>query len=318
MSSRAIARNSVMRQLAAMACESFEVGVLRPNGRMLLREWTAEQIDTAVGRLRRENARGAHIYIRPYGAHALSLVDDLSVDSVKRMKQSGFEPALVVETSPANFQAWLKHGRVLDCPLSTQTAKELARRFGGDPSSADWRHFGRLAGFTNQKPGRRLPTGLPPFVQLRESTGGVYTAAPEFLEELIAIAERSRLQTAASAHPPTHPHEELHRPVSDFHHDPRYAGDLHRADMAWAIYAASHGVPEQQIRDEILSMPATSPKKAGRAGSSATPKGQPAKPSPPPGRRADLALARLRYGRRCQKNRLPTEECLPFPLRRAQ
>src|SRR5262249_44393138 len=131
MRSSPITRNAVMRHLAAMACQSFEVGVLRPNGRMLLREWTAEQIDRAVGWLRRENARGAHIYIRPYGAHALSLVDDLSVDSLKRMKESGFEPALVVETSPANFQTWLKHGRVLDCPLSTHAAKELARRFGG-------------------------------------------------------------------------------------------------------------------------------------------------------------------------------------------
>jgi len=241
-----------MRQLAAMACQSFEVGVLRPNGRMLLREWTAEQIDIAVGWLRRENAYGAHIYIRPYGAHALGLVDDLSADSLKRMKESGFEPALVVETSPGNFQAWLNHGRVLDCPLSTQAAKELARRFGGDPSSADWRHFGRLAGFTNQKLVRRLPTGLPPFVQLRESRGGVYTAAPGFLVEVIALAERTRIQTAASSHARPHLHEELHRPVSDFHHDPRYAGDLHRADMAWAIYAACRGIPEQQIRDEIL------------------------------------------------------------------
>jgi hypothetical protein len=42
------------------------------------------------------------------------------------------------------------------------------------------------------------------------------------------------------------------RPLSEFHGDPRYAGDLHRADMAWALYAASRGFPEQQIRAEIL------------------------------------------------------------------
>jgi len=253
MNSSVIARNSVMRQLAAMACESFDIGVLRPDGRMLLREgWAAEQICNALSWFRRENAYGAHIYIRPAGAHALSLVDDLSADSLKRMKEAGFEPALVVETSPGNSQAWLNHGRVLTCALSTLAAKDLARRFGGDLSSADWRHFGRLAGFTNQKPGRRLPTGLPPFVQLRQSRGGVYTVAPEFIEQVIALAERSRLRTAASAEPQTHSHEELHRVVSDFHRDPRYAGDLHRADMAWAIYAASRGVPEHQIRDEIL------------------------------------------------------------------
>lgn len=78
------------------------------------------------------------------------------------MKQSGFEPALVVETSPRNFQAWLNHGRIIsDRFLSTRLAKELACRFAGDLSSADWRHFGRLAGFTNQKQERRLESESP-------------------------------------------------------------------------------------------------------------------------------------------------------------
>jgi hypothetical protein len=81
-----------MRQLAAMACQSFDIGVLRPDGRMLLREgWAAEQIGNALSWLRLENAYGAHIYIRPSGAHALSLIDDLSADSLRRMKKAGFE-----------------------------------------------------------------------------------------------------------------------------------------------------------------------------------------------------------------------------------
>ena len=91
-------------------------------------------------------------------------------------------PAVVVETSPGNFQVWVNHGRVpSDHTFSTQAAKELARRFGGDSSSADWRHFGRLAGFTNQKPKRRLRNGLQPFVRLHECEGRLYGAAREFL-----------------------------------------------------------------------------------------------------------------------------------------
>src|SRR6266851_9997742 len=42
------------------------------------------------------------------------------------------------------------------------------------------------------------------------------------------------------------------RPIADFYNDPRYGGDLHRADMAWAIYAASRGLSQEQIRAEIL------------------------------------------------------------------
>jgi hypothetical protein len=87
------------------------------------------------------------------------------------MKADGFEPAVVVETSPNNFQAWLNHGLVLDATMSTRAAKHLAERFGGDPSSADWRHFGRLAGFTNPKPERKLSSGMRPFARLRSAKG---------------------------------------------------------------------------------------------------------------------------------------------------
>src|SRR5277367_4346197 len=98
-----ITRSQVRRQLAAMACDYFDNSILRPDGRMLLRGvWTVRQIEEAVQRLRRENARGAHIFVRPFGAHALSLIDDLSVDAIARMTDARFQPALVVETSPRN------------------------------------------------------------------------------------------------------------------------------------------------------------------------------------------------------------------------
>src|SRR6266851_4102307 len=142
--SSVISHSQVRRQLAAMASDCFDVGILRPDGRMLLREaWTIRQTDQAIQRLRRENARGAHIFVRSHGTHALSLVDDLGVDAIARMTDAGFQPALVVETSPQNFQVWLNHGRTLDRSMSSCASKELAKRFGGDPSSADRRHFGR-------------------------------------------------------------------------------------------------------------------------------------------------------------------------------
>jgi hypothetical protein len=85
--------------------------------------------------LRRENLNRGHIYVRPAGAHGLSLVDDLKADALARMKAEGFEPAAVVETSPGNFQAWLKHGETLDEAVTTRAAKLLAERYGGDLGS---------------------------------------------------------------------------------------------------------------------------------------------------------------------------------------
>jgi hypothetical protein len=242
----------VLAQLRAMACEAFDLGVLRQSGRMLLRERrTQQQTVAAVPWLKHENAGGAHIFVRPHGEHALSLLDDLTAETVAAMEASCFEPAVVIETSPHNFQVWLNHGRVLDRELSTRIAKELAARFGGDPSSADWRHFGRLAGFTNQKPHRRLDNGLAPFVRLKSSAGRIYRSAGEFVKMVAESASRSSEETWHRPQRPTSLKSDL-RPLAEFHADPRYGGDLHRADMAWALHAASRGLSEEEIEAEIL------------------------------------------------------------------
>lgn len=240
-----------MDQLEAMGSKRFDIGVKRSKGTMQLREeWGEKQVLKAILWLRRENLYGAHIYIRPTGVHGLSLVDDLTADDVKRMKANGFEPAVVVETSTGNFQAWLKHGQVLDEATATYAAKELARRFGGDPSSADWRHFGRLAGFTNPKPSRRLQSGMQPFARLHEATGKVYTQALDFVRTLRAEMERKtgEFQTAEGEGAK----ERGLRRLMEFHGDAHYGGDLHRADMAWAKHAAGHGLTVEEIRDTIL------------------------------------------------------------------
>jgi hypothetical protein len=138
-------------QLRAMGCDRFDLGIRRDAGEMILREGQgAIEIEEAIKWLRHENGKGARISIS--GPHSLSLIDDLTADAIEGMRKDGFEPAVVVETSPNNFQTWLNHGQVLEATMSTRVAKHLAERFGGDPSSADWRHFGRLAGFTNPKP----------------------------------------------------------------------------------------------------------------------------------------------------------------------
>jgi hypothetical protein len=248
-----ITRGMASRQLTAMNCENFDIGVLRWSRRMLLREgWTSQQIEAAIRWLRHENARGAQIFVRAHGAHNLTLIDDVNVTTIAQMKKSGFEPAAILETSPANFQVWLNHGRVLDRDLSTLAAKELAGRFGGDRSSADWRHFGRLAGFTNQKESRRLPSGLAPFVRLHEARARIYSAAPLFLRQVEALDREARAERAKRFPFANNYCDRSIRSLDEFHRDPKYGGDLHRADMAWADYAASRGMAAEEIEREIL------------------------------------------------------------------
>jgi len=253
---------AVERQIRAMACQTFEVGLFKPDVEgnspvMVPRVWDAETLRRSVGWLRRENRDGRNIFCRPKGEHNLSLVDDLSREAIAEMKRAGFAPALVVETSPKNFQAWLNHGRSLTPALSTAVAKALASEFGGDIGAADWRHFGRLAGFTNRKEKYRDPgTGLYPFVHLIESPGCSYGRADAFVESVGAELNRKReireAQTGNYARGGS-AHTTSLKTIEEFRVDSRYAGDGTRIDIAYAIYAIAHGVPVDHVGAAIRS-----------------------------------------------------------------
>src|SRR6201981_696277 len=167
---------AVQLQAARMHSEVFEIGLFDPNShrQMLPRVWDRNTLLRSISWLRVKNERGRNIYIRPSGEHRLTLIDDIGWRAVVRLKEEGFEPAVIVETSPSNFQVWLNHGVALSKDLSTIAARLLARRFLGDPASADWRHYGRLAGFTNRKEKYRRENGLYPFVLLRGGCGRIY------------------------------------------------------------------------------------------------------------------------------------------------
>src|SRR5262245_26307469 len=191
---------AVRKQVLAMNTDFFEIGLYKPapddhrpaEPEMLPRSWTADTLMKSVSWLKFQNQQGRNVYIRPKGEHALTLVDDLNVDALQRMRDTGFTPALIVETSPGNFQAWLNHGRRLPKEFSSAAARELAACFGGDRGSADWRHYGRLAGFTNRKPKHQLSDGRFPFVRLTHADGQVYPAVREFLSLVAAEVDARR------------------------------------------------------------------------------------------------------------------------------
>ncbi len=151
---------------------------------------------------------------------------------------------------------WLKHAETLDEAASTRAAKLLAERYGGDPGSADWRHFGRLAGFTNPKPSRRLASGLQPFARLLEASGQIYHLAPVFVAEVRAVLAGEVMSETGSSDAERvgqgAPEMTPLRLLAEFHNDPRYGGDLHRADPAWARHAAAMGLSASEIRAAIM------------------------------------------------------------------
>ena len=258
---------AVATQLAAMPHERYEVGVSvqvpdkeKPGEMvetMLIRRWSEREIEGALGFLKAKNMRGSHIYIRPCGPHPYTFVDDLNLAAIARMRADGFPPALVVESSPGNYQAWIAHGQMLPPDVSTGVAKKLAERYGGDPSSADWRHFGRLVGFTNRKDKYQREDGRFPFVRVTEATGELAPASAELVQSVRAAlqqekAEQEARRRAYAAHAPARSNPTL-KTVDDFRASSAYGGDGHRADLAYATYALSRGVHPDEVRQALAA-----------------------------------------------------------------
>lgn len=250
---------AVEQQVAAMGCEVYEIGLFKPHlpgaeskePEMLPRTWDRATLLKSVPWLRYQNAQGRNIYIRPKGEHHLSMVDDLTADAVMRMKAEGFAPSLVVETSPGNFQAWVNHGEILNQRLSTLAARTIAENFGGDRGAADWRHFGRLAGFTNRKQKYQGMNGDFPFVKIvGNHQAAAYTNAQEFLA---AIRKLSAKREAEVARPPMVISDRRLLSIDDFRANPTYAGDGNRIDLAYAVYALSHGLSSDSVTQAIRS-----------------------------------------------------------------
>jgi hypothetical protein len=246
---------TVGEQSLAMSTEAFEVGLFDPNasqGVMLSRVWTSATLLRSVSWLSLKNAQGRNIYIRPAGEHRLTLIDDLGIEGIERLKSEGFAPAVVVETSPGNFQAWLHHGQVLPKHLSTFAARFLTVRFGGDLGSADWRHYGRLAGFTNRKAKYRRTDGTFPYVKLHEATGAVYAAADSFIAEIKRLyeLERGRHQSPACSRRrrADSTNSTNLNGIEHFRTKAIYGGDHTRTDLAYTIYALARGVSQHEVR----------------------------------------------------------------------
>ena len=96
--------------------------------------------------------------------------------------------------------------------MATAAGQQLARAYGGDLGSTDWRHLGRLAGFTNQKPQRRTSDGHAPWVKivharaaLAGGAAGLLQSATQWRAPAWLPTEGTRPSDFVSGAPPTAP-----------------------------------------------------------------------------------------------------------------
>ncbi|HEY6371565.1 MAG TPA: DNA-primase RepB domain-containing protein [Candidatus Sulfotelmatobacter sp.] len=174
--------------------------------------WTATQLlhPATVRFLRIRKREGCDVYIWPYAedqnaGYMLLDLDRAEPSILETMWANGHEPCVVLQTSPGHLQVWIRVSTLpLEPAVATAIGKRLARAYGGDLASTDWRHLGRLAGFTNQKPQRRTD-GYAPWVKIVHARAGLARSAESLLRSVMLMpapaAQRSNGDAITDNHP---------------------------------------------------------------------------------------------------------------------
>jgi hypothetical protein len=231
---------------------------------------TDAEVLTSLKWLAFKNSQGCHIFIRPFGETKLTFIDDLSKATVTKMTTEGYQFAALIESSPGNFHGWLKNNESLTGDEQTTAARILCERFGGDANSAAKRHFGRLAGFTNQKEKYfdetiRNGQGGYPFVKFHGDTirgkdaGRTFDKADEFLGEVKQrmIDGQEQVQVKAKQHEAykqtPYVHQSRIKDIEYFQQKFSSTGERHKSDFNYALHALSNGVSESEVRHTIAT-----------------------------------------------------------------
>lgn len=222
-----LTRTAVQRWLSALPAGQYNVGVRRSDGEMIEHTWTPQKLLESIPWLRRENATGADIYARPNDTTFI-LIDDVPPSRLPVVRQHS---AAVVETSAKNHQVWVKLPEKPSQREATTIAAWLAKRYEGDPGGADFRHLGRLPGFTNRKPLRTREDGRSPYVLIHDWSGRVAEFGSALIEQArAALAKEDTQRREAALRAAEEP--VAGNPVSEYQKHAKRALEAAEADVA--------------------------------------------------------------------------------------
>jgi hypothetical protein len=193
---RGLSAQAIREWAFALPATTYQVrGIDAQTGAPTLNEaYSVAELVRSVSFLRHKNANGSHIYARPNSRRHV-MIDDIVTATLDSLGRDGLTPALVVETSLNNLQAWITVSKHDLTPSDEgRIARVLARRYGGDPGAAHHTQFGRLPGFRNRKAAYCSPDGGYPLVRIvRRIRSFVAPGAGALLQSLAEeSAERPR------------------------------------------------------------------------------------------------------------------------------
>lgn len=187
--------------------------------------------------LKAQNAMGRHILIRPDDGvepHFL-MADDLTYELIKRhhqMAHGQWKPGrLIVETSPGNYQCWIRSDR----PLTLDKKRYWLKQMHSDPGADPNHRWGRCPGFFNRKPKHQFPDGRYPLARLIWVDWKHQASIP-------AIKLPSINDTHHTAHS-----QKLQK-ISRSEYE---KGNESRTDFAYALALARRGISKETILSRI-------------------------------------------------------------------
>ncbi|WP_308495464.1 DNA-primase RepB domain-containing protein [Duganella margarita] len=147
------------------------------------RHWSKGDVMHSMAWLKRMNARGYDVLIRPDGEHGLVLLDGLTKTQLNTLHQRGFGPALVVDVERGRYQAWIKLSLAHIAEHTQEQAAQALRKgiglpAGGERSPKD----GRMAGLTNRSV--KSQSDAHPYALVIETSSKLAPAATVFLQRI--------------------------------------------------------------------------------------------------------------------------------------
>ncbi|MEG1323285.1 MAG: relaxase/mobilization nuclease domain-containing protein [Janthinobacterium sp.] len=181
---------AVRGQMTALGCAQFIVRLVQArDGKQETRQWSGLELLRSLAWLKRMNARGYDVTLRPAGQHGLVLLDGLQQADLQRLDARGWQSAAVVEVQHGRFQAWIKLSRQpVAYALRHQAASRLASDLCRSGSAITVAEFGALAGLTCHA-SAMAEAQAARYALLQASSGTVAAAAAPCLERMAHLPD---------------------------------------------------------------------------------------------------------------------------------
>ena len=226
----------------------------------MTRGFSPDELEAHIPEMLRFQKRGENIYYTPLSddRHHI-LIDDMTRDSLKKMQEDGFRPAVVLESSPGNYQCLLtipRLGTEFDRDVGNRLTERLNRE-DGDKMLCGCIHPHRAPGFENRKPKHRREDGSFPQVKLlfaeRRECGKALALARRIDHEYAEEAEKRKSERRMFPMPDFQPGDPAAAYYAHLENIRRHLTieDYSRVDAMIALRLRSSGHSRERVEETI-------------------------------------------------------------------